>query len=186
MYNFLKFFGMKTVLLFLIILNMVFTGTSQEEGYDHYLLKASLPKWAIKGISNLEANRVYRISDFINPFYFEGDFNGDDNLDIAVAIVEKKTNKTGILFYHGETHHHFIIGAGQKFDDYCDHFNWMDIWKVFRGPTMQEMYIDKEKNIPTRREIQLTSPAIYAVKFESSAKLIYWDGQSYQCAHVGD
>ena len=36
----------------------------------------------------------------MNPFYLEGDFNGDGALDVAVLIKERGTGKHGIAVVH--------------------------------------------------------------------------------------
>ncbi|MGB4847662.1 MAG: hypothetical protein WBP41_07060, partial [Saprospiraceae bacterium] len=62
-----------------------------------------LPNWAIEIIRSDKVSDTYQISDFLNPFYLEDDFDGDDKTDIAVLITEKQTGKKGVLIMHVRT-----------------------------------------------------------------------------------
>src|SRR5688572_14527832 len=45
----------------------------------------------------------YSIRTDLNPFYLRGDFDGDSKQDYALSIVQRKTDKKGILIYHTGT-----------------------------------------------------------------------------------
>jgi hypothetical protein len=51
--------------------------------------------------------RAYKINRDLNPFYLRGDFDGDKKADYALAIVESKTAKKGILIYHSTNKNFF-------------------------------------------------------------------------------
>ena len=62
---------------------------------DSTLLEQRIPKWAFDVISRSEMMKSYEISDEINPFYLEADFNGDDEIDIALFIRDKYSDQNG-------------------------------------------------------------------------------------------
>jgi hypothetical protein len=124
---------------------------------------------------------TYRINKDLNPFYLRGDFDGDKKMDYALAVVEIKTDKKGILIYHSGTKMHFILGAGHQIRDgyESDDMNWMDAWNVHDKK-------DVELGVGETKIIKLKGEAIHADKLESSSGLIYWDGKEYRWYQQGD
>ena len=124
---------------------------------------------------------TYKINKDLNPFYLRGDFDGDRKMDYALAIVEIKTEKKGILIYHIGTKLHFILGAGKLIRDGYenDDMDWMDAWKVYDKKIV-------EHGVGETKIIKLKGEGINADKLESSSGVIYWDGKEYRWYHQGD
>lgn len=136
------------------------------------LLEKRIPAWAKPVISKAEIKDNYSISDTINPFYLEADFNGDKLEDIAFYIISKVDGKAGILIIHRQTNVHFIMGAGKGFG-MGDHMNWVKIWNVHREKSIKSFTSDKE-------EMSLKYPAIRIVKSDEISAYFYWTGKKYK------
>ena len=113
----------------------------------------------------------YEISDYINPFYFEGDFNGDSLIDVAIAIKEKSTEKRGILIVNQSNKEYIIIGAGKTFG-HTDDFDWLDVWTVYRNKFIEDPGTMK-------KVVELNHHAILVEAFEKFSAIIYWNGAKY-------
>ena len=147
--------------------------------YKAYLHEQQVPDWFIEFFKGQKLDIIYKISDFINPFYLEGDFNGDEKIDIAVLIEEKKTTKRGIIICHGTTKMFYILGAGKTFGNGGDDFVWLDIWKVYRETKVG-------LGVSETETISLKGQAILVEKSESASAIIYWTGQNYKWYQQGD
>lgn len=151
---------------------------SQTQAYKDWVLKERLPIWSVEQFKNKKLHVKYLISDFINPFYLEADFNNDGILDIALAIEQQQTHKKGIIIFHGSKNDYYIFGAGTSFEKGGDNFAWMDIWKVCREPKVFDLIAEKT--------LQLTNPGISVIKSESAGGVIYWDGKRYKWVQISD
>lgn len=171
-------------LLIGIILTLSTYGQTPET--NEWILRQKLPDWFNFSFNKLKLNSSYKISDYINPFYLEADFNGDNTLDIAVAIEQKETNKKGFVVLHAGREDFFIIGAGNPFGNGGDNFNWMDIWKVYRNQGEQELTYNADSEIEGSRAVRLKNTGIYVEKSESAGGLIYWDSYQYVWNQAGD
>ena len=156
---------MNNSILSSIFLLFSLTLFGQDEGYNDWILTQRLPTWSALTLQELRLSDNYTISDHINPFYLEADFDGSNKRDIAIAVIEKISNKTGIVIIHQETGQYFIIGAGVETGNGGDDFSWMDIWKV-------DMENDK--------------PGLHVEQSESASALIYWSGSQYIWTQRGD
>src|SRR5688572_7353099 len=78
-----------------------------------FVFQSNLP-FELENFYNQEKiQSLYSIRTDLNPFYLRGDFDGDKKQDYALGIVERKSDKKGILIYHTGTKTHYIIGAGK-------------------------------------------------------------------------
>ena len=145
-----------------------------------------MPDWVNNSFNKVKLNSSYKISDYINPFYLQADFNGDEKLDIAVAIENKETKKKGFVVFHAATENYFLIGAGSEFGNGGDNFNWMDIWKVNRDNEVYEVTYDEKSEIEGSQPVQLKNVGITVEKSESASGLISWDGEKYIWTQLGD
>lgn len=131
-----------------------------------------LPDWSVSVLKKEEITKSYQVNDSINPFYLEGDFNGDNLSDIAVFITNNASRKEGILIVHQGNNEHFIFGAGKDFG-MGDDMNWIKYYKVYR-----------EKNIRSFKDgknlLVLKYPAIRLIKNDSISCYIYWAGKKYK------
>lgn len=127
---------------------------------------------------------TYSIKEDINPFYLEGDFNGQGTLDVAVCIFAPITGKQGILIQHGEDRSFAVLGAGLTFNN-MDNFNWMDVWKVYREKTAERTIFSENFDIEGSETITLSNIAIQVAPSEGSYNLITWNGTNYIWIHTG-
>lgn len=175
-----KFLGSLIVLIWSI---SAFGQTTQS---NEWLLRQRLPDWVNNSFNKLNLQTKYIISDYINPFYLEADFNGDNKLDIAVAVEEKETTKRGFIIFHFSSQDNFVIGAGNSIGNGGDNFNWMDIWKVHRDTKVHEVTYKENSDIDDSRPVNLKNTGILVEKSESASGIISWDGKKYIWTQVGD
>ena len=169
----------KKIVCLLLMSFTILLVKGQGTDYKNYLIQQQLPDWFLEFYQAEKIDSNYKTSDYINPFYIEGDFNGDGEIDIAVLIEEKKTAKRGIIICHGSTKRFFILGAGKTFGNGGDDFRWMDIWKVYRETKV-------EPGVGETEIINLKGLAILVQKSESASAIIYWTGQNYEWYQQGD
>jgi len=175
---------MKSLTFLLLLTSLTLSG--QTDKYKDWVLTQRLPKWTIRAVLDLKINENYQISDYINPFYLEADFNGDNELDIAITINQRGTNKKGIVIIHKKINNFFVLGAGVKFGNGGDDFNWMDIWKVNRSLVVNELTYDNVSEITGSKELKIKHPGLDVEKSESAGGLIYWDGEKYKWVQTSD
>lgn len=154
---------------FLLLVTPLISFGQIDEGYEQYVLSESLPaelrgKMYDKGFFDL-----YKLNAKLNPFYLRGDFNGDQQIDYAISVQEKSTNKIGIAIFTSLITYE-LVGAGKKMGNReIDDFRWMDAWSVY-------IVRNVEHGVGESKKISLNSDAIQVIKTESSSGLIYWDG----------
>jgi hypothetical protein len=164
---------------FLICAFLGFLNLNAQPDDHQYLLREKLPAWAIEKMTASNTFSTHAISDYINPFYLEGDFNADDKLDIAILLEETKTRKKGFIILHSDNDAPVMIGAGTKISNGSDDFSWMDVWKAYRD----------EKCTPSMGEtkpIFLTCDGIWMAKSESASALLFWTGKFYKWSQQSD
>ncbi|MCB0506215.1 MAG: hypothetical protein KDC58_12055 [Cyclobacteriaceae bacterium] len=153
---------------------------------NQWLLQQQLPNWTKEELSNSDFENTYLLSEFINPFYLEADFNGDSKMDIAIAIENKSDHKKGFVILHNSTGESFIIGAGKNFGNGRDDFKWMDIWKVQRNLTIHQLVYKTNGDIDNSEPLQLNNTAIMVAKSESGSGVIYWDDITYRWVQISE
>ena len=131
------------------------------------------------------------------PYFIEGDFNGDNQQDIAIRVIEMESKdedaKEGIII---DTKNHptgkpTIFGAGIKAFN-SDDFDWADIFeKVEKGYTIvsnwneeaQDFYYEND-TIPESAGVDLVTDAIFVHTAEScGGGFIYWKNNKYNWLH---
>ncbi|MBK9108673.1 MAG: hypothetical protein IPM92_10000 [Saprospiraceae bacterium] len=164
---------MKTIVcLFIFIRPLI----AQMDANKKYLLEQSLPDVCREILQSSNVSNQYQISDHLNPFYLEADFNGDQKIDAAIVVQEKTNRKIGIMIIHGGSKSYHILGAGKELGNGGDDFAWMDIWKVYR-----------QKQIGKKlKPIVLSGAGIWIEKSESASAIVYWDGKGYRWYQAGD
>jgi hypothetical protein len=120
----------------------------------------------------------YRVSDHLNPYYLQGDFDGDGRRDTAVLIKHRTTGEVGaaIVFKAGKVH---ILGAGQDMGEDENDLDWIDAWYV--EPKGRVLQGATDEPPP-----KLRGDAIMVIKTESASRLIYWDGKGFRWYQQGD
>jgi len=155
-------------------------GQGKNDQPETFVFESNLPD-EIQEFYKEKIKGIYSIRTDLNPFYIRGDFNGDKKQDYALSIVERKTDKNGILIYHSGTKTYYIIGAGTSFNGRHpgDDFHWMDAWKVSVDKNVEIGVGETNKIIPK-------GEMILVIKTESSSGLIYWTGKEYKWYQQGD
>jgi hypothetical protein len=174
---------MKQLLIIILVLStsLVFGQTAKEkEENSNFIFESNLPDKLQELFRQDSIKSFYKINKEINPFYLRGDFDADGKIDYALAIIEIKSGKKGILIYHTGTKEIFFAGAGKKIpNSYGDSFHWMDAWKVYDKK-------DVGIGVGETKKLVLKGEAILAMKLESSSGIIYWDGKQYRWYQQGD
>ncbi len=141
-----------------------------------FTIASSLPQYVWDALD--EGARDYSVSSHLNPFYLQGDFDGDGSRDTAVLIKQMKSGKVGvaIVFKGGKVR---ILGAGQDMGEGESDLDWMDAWFVEPKGAVQQGASDEAPP-------KLKGDAIMAIKTESASRLIYWDGTGFRWYQQGD
>jgi hypothetical protein len=134
----------------------------------------NLPSWAAPILGEQRFASTYELSTRINPYFLQGDFNGDGRLDVAVLIERKATAQQGIAILHAGSMNPFVVGAGREIGNGGADFSWLDAWSIEARDT-------RGKNAPALR-----GDALLVQKLESASGLIYWDGAAYRWRQQGD
>lgn len=134
----------------------------------------NLPSWAGAILGEQRFASTYALSTRINPYFLQGDFNGDGRLDVAVLVEQKRTMQQGIAILHAGSMTPIVVGAGREIGNGGANFDWMDAWSIEARDT-------RGKSAPTLR-----GDALLVQKLESAGGLIYWDGRTYQWRQQGD
>ena len=132
-----------------------------------------------RALRNGSPGKEYDLSFRINPSYLEGDFNGDDKMDIAVLVKERSTGKLGIAIVHGTTGKVTILRAGIGIGDGGDDFDWVDSWQVYSKT--RDANASGQTSVP-----HLRGNALLVEKSEAASALIYWNGKRYVWYQQGD
>ena len=132
----------------------------------------NLPSWAQRAwLTNAYSERFELFLE-LNPFYVQGDLDGDGREDVAIQVVEKPSGKRGILVMHrrGDIH---VLGAGRAIGNRGDDFSWLWVWRTESSDLLPA---DPVKG----------SDLLYVEKPESAGGLIWWDGVRYRWTQWGD
>ncbi|NQV30707.1 MAG: hypothetical protein HQ508_07460 [Candidatus Marinimicrobia bacterium] len=121
---------------------------------------ADLPQDVYQNLVNSDFFTSYDIYRQIDPFVKYGDFNGDGITDFAIQIVNKNSQKRGIIFLHSNDQNQYLIGAGRNFASIGDNFSWLNWWRIDAQTLMSEALLLKHPDFPR--------------------SLVYFDGKSYQ------
>lgn len=151
---------------------------ADEEDID-FVAASSIPPHVMAAFAKFPSSGEYAFSTHINPFYVQGDFNGDGILDTAVSIKHKATRKVGFAIVHGGTTTVRVLGAGRNFGNGGDDFSWLDAWYTY---TKGKVGQGAEEGKPPR----LIGDAIMVIKTESASALVYWAGNQYRWYQQGD
>ncbi len=141
--------------------------------------QASLPPFVQELFSKQKNFTQYEFSSHVNPFFVQGDFDGDHELDLAILVIEKASGKKGIAVFHRGTRKVIIIGAGKPFGNGGDDFNWLDAWYVYPKRKV-------DKGADGTNPPQLRGDAIFVKKTESASAVLYWNGGNYRWYQQGD
>jgi hypothetical protein len=139
----------------------------------------NLPPWCREEVVKLHARTGIDISDRLNPYDLQGDFNGGRKGDVAVLAIEPKNGKAGILVFLRGDPNPSILGAGRDFGNGGDDFSWMALWSVLEKGDFGR---GAEGGAPPGAR----GDALMVTDRESVGGLMYWDGQSFRWYQQGD
>jgi hypothetical protein len=138
-----------------------------------------LPNWAE---AQLNSAQDFQQSDFLSPSFFESDFNGDGENDIAMPVVNE--DKFGIAFFL-KNDSVFVAGAGKSFGPGGNDFSWADEWEIFDKEKTYQITFKENDDIDGEEEVLLENPAISIRQSEGSGGLIYFNGEKFVWIHQG-
>lgn len=138
---------------------------------DSLLIQNNIPNWVKPVLEKSEMAQKHQILTDFNPFYFEADFTGDNQVDIAF-FVENKIDKTkGIMIVNNVKNLVYVIGCGSP-TDMGTNLSWTKRWFIYRN-----RYIMNDGN---KKKITLKYPAIQLIRSETNSLVIYWNGKKYK------
>ena len=152
-----------------------------------------MPKWFIDVYKQKKINEKYVFKAFLKPAFLQADFDGDGIADIAALIVDKKTNKKGILLITGKTYKSIVFGAGNKigklgFDDF-DNFNLIGGWKIYNQKIAYETKFDNGDIVGTiKKKLPNRGLSIWSLQDGEplAGGIIYWNGKGWSWIHQGE
>ena len=121
----------------------------------------------------------YVLVAHINPFYLQGDFNGDGKRDTAVLVKNRSSGKVGIAIFLSGKQTPVVVGAGKALGNGGDDLFWMDAWSVQSKGAARRGVSDEA---PPR----LRGDALLVMATDSASSLIYWNGSAYAWYQEGD
>lgn len=152
---------------------------SADEADLKFETAASIPPHVLETFRKYASSKKYAFSDHLNPFFIQGDFNGDGKLDAAILLREKASKKLGIGIVHSGSASVSILGAGHDFGNGGDDFSWMDAWHAYPRTAVHQ---GAEEGPPPK----LKGDALMVIKTESASALVYWTGKAYVWYQQGD
>jgi hypothetical protein len=139
----------------------------------------NLPSWCRAAVERAESQKRVALSDRLNPYYLQGDFDGDGKLDLAVLVRGSESGKAGILVVFQGRSESVLLGAGVELGSGGDDFSWMDVWSVYpKGPL--------ERGAGESGPPKLRGDALAVEKSEAASAIVYWDGKAFRWYQQGD
>jgi hypothetical protein len=139
---------------------------------------ASMPPLLAKRFALSGLDAAYTIGfDSINPFYLQGDFDGDGRPDYVLRLKSKKvdTEIQDVVFLASGVTRWISKDTGRDYPGAA----WYVVFKhqtVFKSP-----FENENKKVP-----KLIGDGIMMVKPESSSALVFWNGARFQIYWQGD
>ncbi len=109
---------MKQLLIIILVLSpiLLFGQTPKEkEENSNFIFESNLPDKLQELFRQDSIKSFYKINKEINPFYLRGDFNADGKIDYALAIIEIKSGKKGILIITQVQKKYSLLVQGKKY-----------------------------------------------------------------------
>ena len=143
-----------------------------------FVVAASLPPEVTDTLRGSTVTGRLALTSRINPFYLQGDFDGDGGRDTALLARDRSTGKQGIVIVRANGQI-TVVGAGSAIGNGGDDFEWMDAWYVHRKGKVEQGASD---DAPP----ELAGDAMMVIKTESASGLIYWNGTKFDWYQQGD
>jgi hypothetical protein len=158
---------------FAVVIGLLAYGQAEAQATPEETAEWNIPQWAAPTVRNILTQRGLGLFLEVNPFYLQGDFDGDGELDVAIQVKGGAGHKRGVLIIHHHTLSAFVLGAGQRFGNGGDDFSWLWQWSVNDKAALAE---------PRARGRHV----LYVGKGDSAGGMIWWDGVRYRWTQWGD
>jgi hypothetical protein len=137
-----------------------------------------LPNWAQPQWAALSKSQQLELSLRLNPFVWQGDFDGDKALDVAVLVKRSSDGKEGIAVLWRNEATPTVVGAGTSIGGGGDDFSWVEYWGVEESGSLHEgSYAET---------IRLDADALLVTKEGSATGLIYFVDRKPQWQQQSD
>jgi hypothetical protein len=154
------------------------TGLGATAGDLPFEVASSLPREVTQRLPTPTLDG-FVLSAHLNPYYLQGDFDGDGRRDTALLIKHKASGKLGIAIFQSNRPEPFVLGAGISVGNGGDNFTWMNAWLVqSRGPVGR----GADRTAPPT----LKGDALLVIQVEAASALLYWSGSKYEWYQQGD
>uniref|UniRef100_UPI00404ADB92 hypothetical protein n=1 Tax=Flavobacterium sp. TaxID=239 RepID=UPI00404ADB92 len=147
-------------------------------------------KQTVKPTENIDLSKVPDSLKVITDKILKADFNGDDKIDFAAVVKNKKNQKTGVLIIqNSENNENFVFGAGKEVDQMTD-LAWIEVFETLpKGQMVSPSLVDEETgDIIGQDESQnfkLIGSGLYmSVKESHGGGIIFWNGEEYKWYHI--
>ncbi|KAA3437501.1 hypothetical protein [Rufibacter hautae] len=150
--------------------------------------KKAFPAYWAKQFAGLQLDTLYQLADFTSPSFLEGDFNGDNQQDIAFLVSHKRTGEKGILLLHQKTKEYFVFGAGREIDGMTN-LDWIEVFeKIPKGESVAQTLVDEETGDiigpDSLHAVTLKGEGIATHLLEAcGGGIIYWNKNKYAWLH---
>lgn len=153
--------------------------------YDSANWNWAFPRWAcpiaqesdlLDGYELAPTSQQFPQSGAVNPFILYGDFDGDQQLDVAVRMRHEQTGNVGMAFiYSGDRAPFVFHGLSGGTPTSLDAFTVLSVY-----PQRQ---IVRDFGLEATEVVR---DGLLLVKPDSSSGLIYFDGTQYHWRWLGD
>lgn len=162
---------MKTIRPFFLALCFALVYSSGFCQPDTNLINNNIPNWVKPVLERSEMAQKHQILTDFNPFYFEADFTGDGQVDIAFFVENKIDHSRGVMIVNNIKNLVYVVGCGTA-TDMGTSLNWTKRWFIYRN-----RYIMNDAN---KKKITLKLPAIQLIRSDTDSMVIYWNGKKYK------
>jgi hypothetical protein len=138
-----------------------------------------IPTWAKPALEREAFSAKYVLSNRINPFILQGDFNGDGRTDLAVLVAERNSGRSGVAILHAAADEPLVVGAGTSLGAGGTDFAWLNAWSVYPKGLVEK---GADPNPPPK----LHGDALFVQHLEAASAIIYWDASAYRWYQQGD
>lgn len=152
---------------------------SWDQRYSYIIVRHNLPDWILKTADNQGANKQFDLNFSLNPFYQNGDFNGDGQLDVALFVQERDSANTGIMIV-SKLGKLIILGAGRNFGNGGTDFEWLTNW--YAVPKFHQIQRGDSREIPPK----LIGDGLFLEALGRASAIVYWNGSEYAWYQQGD
>lgn len=180
---------MKTILF--LIVSVVLFSCSNPDGADSGTMESPSEKdGSPVGLNRTQTNQQAdsetqaKKENWLTPEFLTADFNNDNLADTAFAIVME--GKKGFRIKHGGMEEEFIIGAGNKFGNGGDDFDWVDYWELENDSVTYEQTFAENGDVLGAEDVKLESTAFYLGQEEAGGATIALIGDEYVWIHQAD